>query len=363
MRPRFEKDLRGYSDVAKEEAEFTAEAPEELDRLSVVLDWHLEKSAERQNTNADVQREIYDLQKKKQEVMSHLKVQLECLDNPECQLEKGEGERSAEFDAEQNGFKYLDDNGKEQVATLGDLITDMDWGVYYNLDADAPRSMAKKYLVERAKQELRELLDLQIIKSESGSSSVHEFKRETYKIIEDERASGVVERRVGFISEAIVKDFLKKLSIDNKDLPFEIHEADVFQDVEQKIDFIIHLKEGSRGVGVEESADAKDVGVQFSIAPEFRAKKQEQVNRSIERLRANREHIRDIALVIFPLAIAEVFKGRWIRHGRPAGGPEKFLYKDMAEKLFTELLKDIVAKEEITKAWELVKNNFPERGQ
>lgn len=349
--------------MAKEEAELTAEAPEELDRLSVILDWHLEKSAERQHTNTETQKEIYDLQKRKQEIMKRLKAQLACLDNPERQLEKGEGERSAEFDAEQNGFKYLDDNGQEQVATLGDMITDMDWGVYYSLDANAPRAMVKQYLVERAKQELRELLDSQIIKSEANSSSVHEFKRETYKIVEEERASGVAERRVGFMSEAIVKDFLKKLSIDNKDLPFEIHEADVFQDVEQKIDFIIHRKEGSRGVGVEESVDAKDVGIQFSIAPEFRAKKQEQVNRSIERLRANREHIRDIALVIFPLAIAEVFKGRWIRHGRPAGGPEKFLYKDMAEKLFTELLKDIISGEEIATAWGKIQNNFPERGQ
>ncbi len=348
--------------MAKEQLESSEKSPEELGELVSVLDWHLKKAAERQHTSPEVQEEIYDLQIKKQEIMVALKEQLACLDNPECQAERREGERLAEFDEEQNRFKYVDDNGGEQAATLGDLITDMDWGVYYGLDKSVPRGVAKKYLVERAKKDLRELLDLQIIKSEANSAVVHEFKRETYKIVEEERASGVVERRVGFISEAIVKDFLKKLSIDNKDLPFEIHEADVFQDVEQKIDFIIHLKEGSRGVGVEESAEAKDVGVQFSIAPEFRAKKQEQVNRSIEKLRANREHIRDIALVIFPLAAAEVFKGRWIRHGRPAGGPEKFLYKDMAEKLFTELLKDIVAKEEISKAWELVKNNFPERG-
>lgn len=341
------------------------EKPDEADNLSAVLDWHLEKAAERQHTSVEVQREIYDLQKRKQEIMARLKTQLACLDNPGCVFEEKENERAIEYDESSNGFKYFSENGEEQTATLGDIVADLDWDIYYSISKNVPRAMAKKYLVERAKQELRDLLDTQIIKSELGEiggSPSELTKKAAYKAVEEDRTKEKVNMQFGFLSEKIVKNFLKKLSIDNKDLPFEIHEGDVFQDVEQKIDFIIHLKERSRGVGVEESAEAKDVGVQFSINLAAKGHKKQQVKRSIEKLKASRERIQDIALVIFPLSIAGLLKMVWQKSGKVAGGPGRFMHRQVAEQIFTKLLKDLLSQEEISKAWEKVQNNFPEKG-
>jgi len=359
MRPRFEKDLKAFADVAKDETRLKAGPSEGLDDLAAVLNWHLEKAAERQHTNVEIQRAIYDIQKEKQQIMQHLKEQLACLDNPECQIEQMTNGRLARFDEASSAFRYADDNGREQIASFGELMTDLDWGINYNIDHTAPRLMIKKYLIERARQRLGDLLDRQIIRSEVGGDIAYDLRQKAYTAVEEDRKSGKAKERWGFISEMIVKNFLKKLSLD-KNLPFEIHEADIFQDVEQKIDFIIHRKEKLRGVNVETDEKTRDVGIQFSVVPRLAQHKRRQVERSKQELRDEGGYIQDIALVIFPLTIANVLKGKWQEAGRPAGGPSKFLNRNVAEKLFSKLLKDIFAQEEIKGSWQTIQDSFPE---
>ncbi|MCX6741234.1 MAG: hypothetical protein NTY61_02440 [Candidatus Parcubacteria bacterium] len=121
MRPRFEKDLKAFAEVAKDESRLEVGSSGGLDDLATVLNWHLEKAAERQHTNLETQKTIYDIQKKKQQIMQHLKEQLACLENPECQIEKMANGRSTQFDETLNFFKYADDNGKEKIASFGEL--------------------------------------------------------------------------------------------------------------------------------------------------------------------------------------------------------------------------------------------------
>ncbi|MEK7463178.1 MAG: hypothetical protein AAB621_02350, partial [Patescibacteria group bacterium] len=156
------------------------------------------------------------------------------------------------------------------------------------------------------KKELLELLDYQIIKSEVGGDIAHEHRQKAYQNVESERKSGQTKERWGFISETIVRNFLKKLSID-QDAPFQIREADVFQDVEQKIDFIIHRNQRLRGVDVEVDDKAKDVGIQFSINTREAERKKYQVEKSKKRLKESGESIDDIVLVIFPFLLPANF--------------------------------------------------------
>lgn len=360
MRSRFEKDLEGYSAVAKEQLESGDKSPEELGELVSVLDWHLKKAAERQHTTPEIQEEIYDLQIKKQEIMSALKEQLTCLNSPECIIESESGARPARYNHEDSNFLYFDDNGDDRNATFGEIISDIDWGIYYDLDKTAPRAIQKRYLVQCAKKKLRDILDLQIIKSEVAGDISHVYKKEAYLAAEAGMESGERERQSGFVSERIVKDILKRASFDLKDMPFEIHEADIFQDVEQKIDFIIHLKNVSRGVEVQSSDEAKDVGVQFSINPQAEMHKQYQVEQSMRRLREMKERIQDIALVVFPLRRVGMIREAWEKSGRPAGGPGRFLDKSTAHKLFSELLKGLVSAAVIEKSWQEMEGYFEE---
>jgi len=359
MRLNFERDVRNFGEIAKKEAAAQENASLELDSLSQALDRLLEKAAERQHTDIETQKEIYNLQNKKQEIMRRLKEQLSCLDDPECRFERMENERLARFDEAVNGFKYEDDNGNERVASFGDLVTDIDWGIRYFLSKDSPRRLIKRYLVESAKYELRELLDLQIIKSEVGGDIAHEARQRAYRAVEEERASGVAKERWGLISETIVKNLLKKFSID-KNLPFEVKESDIFQDVEQKIDFIIHRKEKARGVNVETDERTQDVGIQFSVSPRVAGKKKHQIEKSKRRLKEQGERIQDIVLVIFPLTIAHTLKEKWIKNGKIAGGPGKFLRRKVAKKLFSELLRNILTKDEINNSWQAIQGHFPE---
>ena len=66
----------------------------------------------------------------------------------------------------------------------------------------------------------------------------------------------------------------------------------------------------------------------------------------------NHEEITDIALVVFPLTMANQLKKDWERSGKPAGGPGKFLTPEVEKKLFFELLKDIFDEAEIEEYWE-----------
>ncbi|MCX6741233.1 MAG: hypothetical protein NTY61_02435 [Candidatus Parcubacteria bacterium] len=143
-------------------------------------------------------------------------------------------------------------------------------------------------------------------------------------------------------------------------MPFEIHEADIFQDVEQKIDFIIHRKEKLRGVNVETDEKAQDIGIQFSINTRAAEHKKHQIRKSQQELRNEGGYIQDIALVIFPLNIACSLRQEWKERGRPAGGPSKFLNRKTAEILFVKLLRDMFAPEEIKDSWQTIQNSFPE---
>lgn len=363
MRQRFEVDLRNINEVAKDDLKLEADSEkdndeEKIKNISDVLNWHLVKIAEKQHTDVDVQREIYEIQKNKQEIMQKLKKDLSCVDDPDCNIEGENKNRTAYYDNEKNFFVYTDDNGEKWLATFGEIVTDMNWGIVYDLDKKTTsRKFLKKYLVERAKKEIFELLDSQIIKSEiSGDFSDH-FKKKAYNALRYEKMTGVINERWGFISEKMVKSFLVKLSLDI-DLPFTIKEADVFQDVEQKIDFIIHRKTKNRGVGVETKEDVRDIGVQFTVNPMAREKKITQVNKSVQTLRSNNENIQDIALVIFPLNMAVDLKNAWEESGRPSGGPDRYIEKKQAQFLFKTLLKDIFNPEEISEYWEKVEKNF-----
>jgi len=290
--------------------------------------------------------------------MSRLKEQLACLDNPDCRNEGEKGDRPAKFDDLEDAFIYEDDNHVKREATFGEIITDMDWGIYYDLDErSVPRAKLKKYLVERAKNKLRDLLDKQITESETQGNISHEWRKDAYRTISREKASGERQKKAGFISETMVKNILKKMNIDTG-APFQIKEADIFQDVEQKIDFIIHRQKNRRGVRVAENETIEDVGIQFSINPETEGKKRKQVRRAKAELQKGGGEVDDIVLVVFPLKIATKLKEKWEKGGRISGGPGKFLSGSMAKKIFINLMANILTKEEIDDCWNRYENKF-----
>jgi len=363
MRQSFEKDLITYNEIAKQKALEETEGPsaEEINRLEQVLDWHLEQAAKKQHTNTETQQSIFNIQEEKQRIMQKLHQDFQCLDDPNCAVEKQKDERLLKFDEKTNSFIYQDDERHEQAATSGSLLSDMNWDIFYHIDKNSvPRAFAKKYFLERSKKELLNLLDLQIIKSESEGDIIPESRKEAYRVVEYERSDGTSKERMGFVAENLVKGFLQKLIIDQR-LPLQMQEANVFQDVEQKIDFIIHHKEQKRGVDVEVSDKIKDLGIQLTVNPNAVEHKKTQIEHSKKKLEQLNEHVvDDIALILFSMDLTRHLIYKWQQIGRPSGGPDQLLKRPLAEKLFKKLTKDMLNEKEVSLYWEQITSNFSE---
>ncbi len=409
MRENFEKYLKEQSDLAKKEQERRFRRKNKMDFLGVEsaafsqedLNDLLEKGANEQSGTVEAQKEIYKLQKEKQKVMAWLTEKLADLDKETDEekyvietgareIEEG-GEENAEteekirfdfdiedienleeergivgFNEDEQVFEYLDNENKVQKATLGEIVTDLEWDIGYDLTEieEIPRAWKKRYLVERAKKTLLRLADEQIIISEKENETVGEMLQDTYESIRYGREIGADKRKGGFVSEIIVRSFLKQLAID-KGLPVKVEEADVYQDVVDKIDFILERQDDSLGVKVEEGEikeENSSVAVQFTTAPDREKQKRQQIGR-VERLkRKTGEEIPNIALVIFSKLQNKFLKAEWEKAGRPAGGPGKFMNGEVKKELFEKVLQNLFSEKEIEEEWRMV-NGDEVRGE
>lgn len=349
MRYAFEKNLEGYRDVARdvESRDLTVDEQKQLDRE---IDSKIFRAARFRETSPDAQWVIYDLQEQKQRVMQDLHEKLAALDNPDLEASDNPKDRAVR----KEGDVYLarGRNGHELPVTRGELLTDSAWGVKYRMDDSVERSLRKRYLVEEAKITLQDLLDKQITIDETSSRRTHELTRNAF-----ERRAESTGLETGFIAEKMVKNFMKKLTID-RGADFEVLEADAFDDIIRKVDFIITRKHAwERGVGVEESDRAEQIGVQFTANhdPAILAHKKEQLQISNERLRDD-DVIRDIVLVEMPTdSIRDVYN-QW-QHNPEPGGPDKLWDENIQREVFASVLQDLAAEPVIAEQWEKISAN------
>ncbi|MDD5726242.1 MAG: hypothetical protein PHC53_02405 [Patescibacteria group bacterium] len=334
MRQSFETQLRQMNEIARDKAK-PDNTEEQRKKMDIVLDYQIEKAAERFGTPEKTQATIFKLQKRKQKVMAKLKEQLAEIDNP---FEKEATVEGASRITYQDGQLFC--GGRE--ITLGELLTDGEWGLDYHLDpASVPRVIRKKYFIEQARREIMELLDRQIVTNESQSESVDELKKEGYiRMIAQEN-----QEQSGKYAERMVKNLLKKIAID-QGLDIEISDADAYQDMELKIDFIIKRKMAARGVNVETN-DEDRIGIQFTStdSPEIVQKKERQIRRAKMRL-APEERIRDIALISIPLREVQTLMREWNRRKQP-GGPDKLWRQSTRADIFSKVMRDLLTANEI----------------
>jgi len=345
MRESFENRLGQFNELTKNELEDLPK--EEKVAQDSELQELLEKFAKEDHREIDTQAEIFDLQKEKQKIMQSLKEwkQEQKEDQVEINYEDGRF-----FDAKRNEI------------TKGELLTDGDWGVKYYLDPDSvPKSVIKKYLVEDAKRKLRDLLDRQIAIQEIEVAKDFR-KQETYKKVKGKIERGGEIKEMGLAAELMVKNFLKKLALDY-DVAFDVLEVDVYQDVEQKLDFIIARRPYFRRVEVDplkddEHGEISSLGIQFTINSnkEVLDKKRRQIEKSKAK-KTGGDIYEDIVLVHIDMKnIGQLFE-KW-SETKASGGPDKLLSQEVKKAIFFETLKDIVPKEELNEEWEKVFANL-----
>ena len=244
---------------------------------------------------------------------------------------------------------------KEVSITLGDMLTDMSWGIGYDLDPETvPYPVRKEYVIELAKWRIRQLLDRQILHDESSRETE---SQQTFLAIQRRFEEG--EWDLGHVAETMIKNYLKKLSIDRR-LPVEVVDVDLFEDVIDKIDFILQVKNGHRGVDVEVEVEEEigdNVAVQFTL----KERKQQVLNkRKILQDRlfgqgAEGEVRIDDAVVLF---LHERYVRRALKHWREQfnqddsnfpmpGGPESHLENRGQVEVLHRLFDDLLGESEV----------------
>lgn len=253
--------------------------------------------------------------------------------------------RSLDYDKQTQDFDFPTEKGFTQKVSKGDLLTDISWGLYYELGADVPKEFKEQYIKSVYDQQIRELFDKQLIiqRTELERNEIDEWLYDTYKKVESVIEKGG-EESAGLLFEKMIKNILSKVAIDLKKYGLKIEQANVIEDVEEKIDFIIKHKK-NRGVGVENVEQAlgeeETLGIQFTLKSaktEDFAKKQRQVARALKKL----HEVDDLVLISVPVEHDVIFGNykKWQKHDKLPGGPENCFEATVIVNFIKEILKN-----------------------
>lgn len=296
------------------------------------------------------QRHIDEQQKKIKKIIAKTYQATQALERGETTPEQGNT-----FSVRQDGDRLLytdPKNGEgEQEITKGMLLTDGEWDINYQLDDSVDSETRKQYLINEAQRKIRNHANKILLLQQSENPNLHHMKRDTYgRILKDLQAD---HEPFGIIIEKIVKNYFKKIAIDN-DLPFKIHDASVIQDVEQKLDFILQFKLHYRGVEVVAEEGLKEnVGVQFTVNddPAKIYTKKDQLKKAQQcKSESGNNCIEEIALVRMDKGQFSSFYNDWLNDKTP-GGPDEKILGHIKEELFRKVLDKFLDSEKIDDLW------------
>jgi hypothetical protein len=135
-------------------------------------------------------------------------------------------------------------------------------------------------------------------------------------------------------------------------------DVDAYQDVDQKLDFIIARRPYFRGVSIDDlhrdgnSPEISSVGIQFTINSdaEILERKRKQLEKARARKKDQNDVYEDIVLVQIDMnGIGNLF-ARW-KETRFPGGPDKLLDLDIKKKIFYGVMNGIFSPEELDREW------------
>lgn len=236
--------------------------------------------------------------------------------------------------------------------SIGEIVSSRRLGTEFYLDKSILESGEGKRLVKILKEKMLSYLIAEKYGKEMSKNLKEKFenrdalKSNAYKEIENR--IGKNNEHLGIKAEKIFISLLEYLSIDRSDLRFEIHETNPYQDVENKIDFIIERKNKKRGVGIEESEkeNLKTIGIQFTTALSKKYHKLDQINKAKERIKMNKD-IDDIIYVEIDSGILRRAISDHEKSNNKFLNPVKFLPTNIKKQILENLFKEILNEEEI----------------
>lgn len=320
------------------------------------------------NEKIKAQKEIFNMQVEKQKIMDQLHLELADLDNKEKPREKLPNQKEISQKENAGEIVYAIEAGdKQEEMSLGEIMTDGEWGNDYFLNESVPRNIRKQFIMEKNKRKLRYLYDLQIMRSESTNESTHVYKREAYKRMkvdkERQRSEGEANSPEGIIAEKMVRNFLKRITFDYP-VNFKITEADAFADMERKCDFFVETEKNKQGVKVKTGEEIKKIGIQYTTNKNAAEEKEKQIARAKRKMQneagaeKEKEAIEDIVLVVIPLDNIKRLFHEWQKEGQRSGGPDKLWDKKTKEQIFIGVMAKALSEKEARDIWSQIEDKF-----
>ena len=353
MRPGFERALRQYGDVIKDvrktEKGDQVSSDVDLQKLETVADYFVSKRSSELDMERGTQSRIFDLQKEKQIIMEQLKARLRDIDDPHApEVESSKDALVAHYDVQKNNYTVTDFQGRVHEVTLGEMVADVPWGLSYLLRKDAPRVHQKQYAVAQAKEALMSHLDRQICLEErerkDHAPNIHKGAYAPF-VQKLEGASFPEHVLVGWWAEEMVCGFLTRLVTDGM-VDVEVHKADVYEDINHKIDFSIRRQRHIRGVDTQ--VIQKGVGIQFTLLRD--REKLQKKQRQVEEARGNLEQMDLDDLVLVHISIgSKIIQSvrQWKEAGEPPGGPMRFWSVETRRAILRGVLQNLFSPEEL----------------
>ncbi|MCX6754593.1 MAG: hypothetical protein NTU81_02060 [Candidatus Nomurabacteria bacterium] len=268
--------------------------------------------------------------------------------NLELEIGKeGSEKKFVSYDKHNKGFFI--DNNRDEKFSIGQIVSARRYGINFCLPETLIQSgdgkklirimlekMSEDALYSKLNKELATVLSDKTQKSDALVSKAYG---------EIAERSGKESKQLGIMAEKIMMGVLERIAIDRSDLGISVREANAFEDVENKIDFIISSKHKVRGVGINRqdfTFEEKSIGVQFTTNLSAKEHKYAQINKAKEK----GVDVDDIIYVeLNPKILGEAVR-KWETDGKKITGPFEFLSKDLQSQVIINLLKGTITEEQ-----------------
>ncbi|MFM7088712.1 MAG: hypothetical protein ACKOW9_04240 [Candidatus Paceibacterota bacterium] len=210
-----------------------------------------------------------------QEKLAHLKQKLKLLETGEYHEP---GAQAVKYNRHTNTLFYELD-GEKIKTTLGEVLSGNEWGNAFYLDHASKETKG---------QNPREL------------------------------------KQTGVIAEKMIQSLLVRIATDRPNLGLEVISANVHQDVELKMDFIVRIQnKEEKGV---KTMTIKNVQFTISSDPAKLQIKNEQMNK-----------FKDIVLIQMPELSVNEFYRKWVGQQGVTAGPDIYLNREIEELVITQI--------------------------
>ena len=270
------------------------------------------------------------------------------INDTEKELESGDDnkENKVSVEFQKNKFQI----GKETDLTIGNIVSARRWGIHIIPNEKERESGQEKKLRKLIKGKKSEsILHTRVNKELAerlAEKAKHQDMLKSKAYEEIAKRTGTESKQLGVVAEQIVIGVLEGISIDRDDLGFHVIEANAYQDVNDKIDFIVATKHKKRGVGVNEKEnlfEEKSIGIQFTTNTAKGEHKADQIAKSKEK----GIEVDDIVYVEVDKKILQNAISKWEHDGKSISGPWKFLSPEIRKQILTNLLGELLTSEQV----------------